>query len=112
MSDAYSGKLSDYLDGGLDEAARGEVEHHLLSCAECAATVAELRAVVERARTLEPRPPAEDLWPGIAARIAAGEPEVVPIRRHHRFRELTLPIPQLAAAAFALMLLTGGGVWL
>ncbi|MFN2432845.1 MAG: zf-HC2 domain-containing protein [Gemmatimonadota bacterium] len=76
MTDRWSARLSEYLDGTLGGGEREELHAHLFTCAACAATLAELRRVVERARSLEDREPAEDLWPGIEAairRAAAGE---------------------------------------
>jgi anti-sigma factor RsiW len=117
-------RLSDYLDGELSPAERDAVERHLAECEECTSTLEELRAVVSAAGRLPERPPARDLWPGIEARLtprgeAAGhtaapadgdEAElVVPIRR---YRRVVMTVPQLIAAAIALVLFSASGVWL
>ena len=61
-----------------------------------------------RARSLEDRPPAADLWAGVAARIGAPVRTVVlPVRR--RLDLLAAPAP---AAGIALTVLSGGGAWL
>lgn len=101
MSDEHaSERLSDYLDGELAADDRTRVERHLVRCPECARTLAELTAVVARARTLRPTGPARDLWPGIAGAIGApGAARVPPARRRVSFSA-----PQLAAAAAALAL--------
>ncbi len=99
-------RLSDYLDGSLSPSDREEVERHLAECEECANTLADLRGVVARVQALNDRPPAGDLWPGIAAFIGEGE-LVRPLRRSRR---VVFTVPQLLAAAIALMLLSAGGV--
>jgi len=99
-------RLSDYLDGSLSSSEREEIEQHLAECEECSNTLADLRSVVARVQALNDRPPAADLWPGIAAFIGEGE-VVRPIKRSRR---VVFTFPQLLAAAIALMLLSAGGV--
>ncbi|HSR89704.1 MAG TPA: zf-HC2 domain-containing protein [Gemmatimonadales bacterium] len=99
-------RLSDYLDGSLPPSEREEVERHLAACEECSNTLADLRGVVARVQALNDRPPAGDLWPGIAAFIGEGE-VVRPIKRSRR---VVFTVPQLLAAAIALMLLSAAGV--
>ena len=138
MSDLYTERLSDYLDDALEPGACAEVAAHLESCAECAATLEGLRAVVERARVLGPIEPEGDLWAGIAARIGdaaapaaaegkarAGEPapdpdalpaaagSPVPIESHPRWfaAAVRLTLPQLAAAGLLIAVLSGGAAW-
>jgi len=61
-----------------------------------------------RARSLEDRPPAADLWAGVAERIGAPARTVVlPVRR--RF---TFSLPQLLAAGVALAVLSASGAWM
>lgn len=107
--DTWTERLSEYLDGEMDPVERVRLERHLQGCAECGATLAELRRVVERAEALADRPPTGDLWPGIATRLdpreAAG---VLPLRRERR---RVWSVPQLAAAGVALMLGTAGATW-
>ena len=77
MADPFTDLLSDYLDDeelSLEE--RHRIEQHLAECAECRATLAELREVTLQASTLVDTPPAVDLWPGVAARIGAVEQAV------------------------------------
>ena len=64
-------RLDDYVDGTLSEAEFQEVELHLAGCADCAAEHAFLRELLSEAARL-PRgiAPPNDLWPGIAARLA------------------------------------------
>ena len=106
MNDQWTDRLSEYVDGELAAGERTALEAHLATCAECRATLGELRKVVTRARALEHRPPRADLWPGVAQRIGAGK--VVDIRS----RRFSFSVPQLMAASIALILLSGSGVWL
>ena len=71
MHDEWTEKLSEYLDDELSSGDREAVESHLPTCAECARTIEELRQVVTSAQALKPRPPAADLWAGIASRTVA-----------------------------------------
>lgn len=122
MSDRWTDRLSEYLDGELSAPERRELEGHLEGCRECATTLADLRRLVEDARSMEDRPPLSDLWPGIAERIGAAgapaaSPEVVELeerqaRRRPARRRFTFSLPQLAAASVALMIVSGGAAWM
>lgn len=105
--------LSEYVDDELTRAERGRVEAHLATCTECAGLVADLRAVVAAAGDVADAPPATDLWPGIARRIAerGRGPEVVPLESRRGPRRLTLSISQLVAASLAVALLSAAAVW-
>jgi len=109
MSDLWTDRLSEYLDGELPAATREALERHLEECASCAAVLDELRAVAARARSLDDRPPVRDLWSGVAARIGAAAPEAAPAPRARvlRFPRVTLSLPQLAAAAVVLVIVSG-----
>lgn len=123
-TDAWTERLSEYVDGELTGTERESLERHLGTCVACRGVVEELRAVRERARALPDRRPARDLWPGIEAAIE--ESKVVELPRAgaaatgtsrggggRRGRSgIFLSVPQLAAAAVVLMTLTGGGAWL
>src|SRR5216110_2221922 len=69
MSHADEGTLHAYLDGELPSAERAALEAHLAECATCRATLAEERALLERASALlgaarpveRPAPPFEQL---------------------------------------------------
>jgi hypothetical protein len=112
MSHHYTDQLSDYLDGELSAAERAAVESHLGGCRECSVTLEELRAVVARAATLPVRPPADDLWPGIEPRLAgARDGQIVSFKAARTSRRFSFTVPQLAAAGIALMVMSGGGVW-
>ena len=110
MTDRWTDRLSEYLDGDLAAEDRTALEAHLERCPECRETLASLRRVVTQARALADRPPGRDLWPGIAARIGArgGRPAARPAAR----RGFTFSLPQLAAAGIALAVASGGTAWL
>jgi len=67
MTDQWTDRLSEYLDGELLTGERTALEQHLLGCADCRATLAELRRVVARAQALDDTPPA-------ARRASPGSP--------------------------------------
>jgi hypothetical protein len=108
VSDQWTDRLSEYLDGELAGPERAALEAHVERCAACADTLAGLRRVVVRARSLEDRPPAADLWSGIAERI--GAPTL--ITGAPRARRFTFSLPQLLAAGIALAVLSASGTWL
>lgn len=107
MSDHWTDRLSEYLDGTLDQTERAALETHLAGCAPCAGTLAELQRVVDRARALVDPPPAIDLWPGIAARIGVASDDV---SRHRGRRRVSFTIPQLIAASLLLVAASAGAV--
>jgi anti-sigma factor RsiW len=120
MTDRWTDRLSEYLDGELSPQTRAELEQHLEGCFECRRTLGELRAVVARARALPDAEPVHDFWPGIAGRLAAAPQadqaalEVIDLRTHRierNQRRISFTLPQLAAASLVLMLLSGSAVW-
>ena len=111
MSDQWTDRLSEYLDGEVGEPERAELEAHLAGCADCAAMLAELRQVVTRAGALDDRPPASNLWPGIAERIGLSTDELT-ARRRARERRFSFTVPQLVAASLALIAVSVGAAWL
>lgn len=112
--DKYTDRLSAYLDGELDAAARSDVDAHLQACAHCRTVLRELSELVGTARALSPIEPEHDLWPAIANRIAAERDVTLPLGAGPRSgrRRLSFTVPQLATAAVALMFVSGGGVWM
>ena len=110
MNDLWTNRLSEYIDGELDNNERAKLEAHLATCGQCYATLAELRQVVTRAKSLSDTPPATDLWTGIAREIRR---EQAPPRRDRLVRRrFSLTVGQLLAASIALMLISGSGAWL
>jgi predicted anti-sigma-YlaC factor YlaD len=111
MTDNWTDRLSEYLDGTLAPPERTALESHLTSCAACAATLEELRRVVARAQRLEDRAPAADLWPGVAERIGLST-TVVDLGSRRARRRFSFTVPQLAAAGIAFLMLGSGVAWL
>jgi hypothetical protein len=116
MADIWTDRLSDYIDGELNDADIAELESHLTSCEECRSTAQQLRAVVSRAGGLQDSAPETDLWAGIVMRLkedARGDSAVVDIKRAaSRHRRVSFTVPQLLAAGIALMFVTAGSVWM
>ena len=113
-TDHFTDRLSEYLDDEISTGERGGIDAHLASCAECRSTLDTLRAIVANARELRDSPPKNELWSGIAARIAPANRPVDRVSAFHRIvsSRLSFTLPQLAAAGLALMVLSGGLVWM
>src|SRR5262245_38539229 len=114
----WSDRLSAYLDGELKNAERERLEAHVAECAACAVALAELREVMTRGRTLVDTPPATDLWPAIEAELtprgAAARPERARVLAGPSWwgRRFELGLPQLAAAAAVLVVVSAGVMWM
>jgi anti-sigma factor RsiW len=108
--DAYTGRLSDYIDDELDLREHAEIEQHVARCASCRAVVSDLRAVAARAASLPSRAPDQDLWPGVREQIGLQSRHPLGFAPRAR-RRFSFTLPQLAAAGIALMVLSGGLVW-
>jgi len=105
MNEHLNEQLSMYLDGDLAGEDLARTEAHLEACAACRAELDAMRRLVRRARALDDRPPEKDLWAGISSRLnSADTSDVVPLEP--RRRRVTFTVPQLAAAALALMALS------
>ena len=111
--DKWTDRLSEYIDGELTQPEREALEAHLMGCPECGRTLQELRAVVARASQVIDRDPANDLWAGIATRIASAEiePELT-VAKSPGKRRVSFSIPQLAAASIILMVMSASTVYL
>jgi len=138
MTDRWTERLSEYIDGQLDEHERAALDAHLGGCAACRRTLDELRTIVQFAGVLPSTPPDADLWPGILTRIrddvrvipigsvgeagsASGAGSVrnevghvaePPSRPRYATARFTLSLSQLAAAAAIVAFLSGSTVWL
>ena len=108
MHDEWTGRLSEYADGELSRPERERLDQHLRECERCRADLEDLRMVVTRAQDLRDTAPAADLWPGIEATISKPRGAAAP----GASRRFTFTLPQLIAAGLALMVLSGGMVWL
>ncbi|HUP88874.1 MAG TPA: zf-HC2 domain-containing protein [Longimicrobiales bacterium] len=106
--DKWTDRLSEYLDDELTQPEREALEAHLLECADCGATLHELRAVVVRAGQVLDAPPSTDLWAGIEQRIKSADRPIA--KSPHRL--IAFSVPQLLAASIVLMMLSAGSVYL
>ncbi len=110
--DHWIERLSDHVDGGLSPEESRALEAHLAACAECRQALADLRDIVARAHELGPVEPDRDLWPGIAESM--GRPRIIAFPATRRRTVPTgffLTVPQIAAAAAVLMLVSGAATW-
>jgi predicted anti-sigma-YlaC factor YlaD len=99
MTDVWTDRLSEYLDGELLADDRRRLEEHLESCAACRATLTELELVVAQARRLEDRPPVTDLWSGV---VRSAE---------RRARRVSISWVELVAASLFIAFISGVTVW-
>ena len=106
--DALNQRLSEYLDDELGAADRSAVDAHLRECEHCRADLQDLAAVIARARALPDTAPAGSFWPAIEARLETSRV----LRPTFRTRRIAFTIPQLIAAGLALMIASGGMVWM
>lgn len=124
MNDPWTDRLSEYLDGHLSADEAEAIRVHVEGCRECSTTLEELASVVRAAHNVVDRPPPRDLWPVIARGLRAQETDVLSLadrrnaiqataRMGGRARwQVRLSVPQLVAAGLALVLFSGGGVWM
>lgn len=108
---------SDYVDASLNADDQRAIDAHLAGCVACADELRRLRAVAKALQSLEgSTAPESDLWPVIAARlqvrprgVTSGSSAMPPPPR----LSFRLTLPQLGAAALALVILGAGvGRWI
>lgn len=107
VHEPYRDDLSAYIDGELDPGARGELEQHLETCAECRAVEKRLRGVVAavRLQTVEAVP---NLTEAIMERITEEQPLI--LKRQERVRRFRIGA---AAAVVTAAVLVGSSLpWL
>ena len=97
LPDPWPERISAYLDGELDEAERAAFELHRAGCARCAALADDLVRLTRAARALPDRAPPRELWPALAAALAA---------------EHSARVPRWVLAFAAGVALTLGGTWI
>ncbi len=112
MTDIWTDRLSEYLDGTMPASERTALARHLAGCDECREILAQLSSVVEQAGSLADSPPENDLWPAIAEQLGPRTAEVLEFPERRPRGGITLGIPQLIAAGVALAVLGGASVWL
>jgi predicted anti-sigma-YlaC factor YlaD len=107
MGEHLGERLSALVDGEISGQALAAAESHLAACAACRAAYDDLLRIRRHAAALDDRPPERDLWPGIAAAIT-GEHEARALPLPAWRRRVAVSIPQLAAAALALVAVSAG----
>ena len=105
MTDFWTDRLSEYVDGELDARTRRALEAHLATCANCRATRDALERVVARARRGGYHEPRQELWGEIERTIARDSPR----GRHPRL--VTVRLSRLMAAAALVAMVAGGFAW-
>ena len=108
MHDEIIDRLSEYIDGELTEAERSAIDAHLATCADCHEVLEDLRAIVATAPRLPGTLPDRELWDGVSNRIGGARIARFATRAKRRF---SFTLPQIAAAGVALMLTSGGLVY-
>lgn len=98
MQDRWMDRLSEYIDGELAAPEARALERHLEACDACRTAVHDLCEVVARARALEAREPATDLWRGIAAAMAATTPAADPAHADGAAAPVAVPLPRRRAS--------------
>jgi hypothetical protein len=118
----FQALLTDYLDAhALPAAQRAAADAHVGGCVECAALVADVRAIVRDAGELPALTPSRDLWSGIEGRIEAPvvgistrrvedeTPDASPDERRKAYGVRgALSVRRLAIAASVLVAVTAG----
>jgi hypothetical protein len=117
----WTDRLSEYHDGELSPAEHSACESHLAQCDECREVLDDIRSVITDARIEIGHVPANDLWPGIAARLSSARADavhtmderlenVVDLRARASVfsRQISVTIPQLALAASLLIAVSSG----
>lgn len=103
----WTDRLSEYLDGTLTPAEQAACEAWLASSAEGRELLAELRAVVAKAKTLPDAPVPDQVWSGIATAIGSSPRGVIAIDAPRRLAPSPARRPykvwQLATAAMVLL---------
>lgn len=98
-------QISAYAGGDLPAAETAAIAAHLTSCAECQAVARDMARVRNGVARLGTVPPAHDLWPGIARRLAERAP-----RQPWWTRRVAIPVPLLAAGALVAVVAGGAAV--
>lgn len=96
-------RLSEYIDGALDETTARTVEKHISTCKDCKAMLASLRAVVKELNALERMPAPADFLEKIHRRMKPGPQPNRLVRK--MFVPFKIKIPLQLAAAVAVSIL-------
>ena len=120
MSDAWTERISSYLDGEMSVIEKGAFEEHLEACGGCCEILDDLKAISDTASSLEELSPPPTLWNSIRSSIEEEQNQLKPQAQTSRqqtqtpkkIRSLQFSMGELLAAAIALILLSAGGGWM
>lgn len=106
----FEAQCGGYLERDLDQAEQAWMTAHQSGCAECAALVRELEAIVAESQALPGISPSRDLWSGIEARL---DTTVIPISAAATRTRITrtVSVRTFAIAATMLVAVTSGITW-
>ena len=106
----FEAQCGGYLERDLDQAEQAWMTAHQSECADCAALMRELEAIVAESQALPGISPARDLWSGIEARL---DTAVIPISAAAARSRVarTVSVRTFAIAATLLVAVTSGITW-
>lgn len=106
----FEAQCGGYLERDLDQAEQAWMTAHQSECADCAALMRELEAIVAESQALPGISPARDLWSGIEARL---DTAVIPISAAATRSRVarTVSVRTFAIAATLLVAVTSGITW-
>lgn len=116
MENAWTERISDYVDGAMDAAEAARFEARMAEDPELARAVEDVRNLVSEAVSLDGIDPPEHLWGAIAAQLpprqVSGEAPVVDLAAERERRGLSFTNWPAIAAAITLAVLSGATGWL
>jgi anti-sigma factor RsiW len=108
MHTPYRESIHELVDGTIGSIRRAELQRHLADCAECRAWLADMEAIRDAARSLDPLEPPDGVWLQIAGRLRQeGRVTLPPARQPARVGRVAL----LAIAA-SLLLAVGAAIFM
>ncbi len=115
MTDKWTDRLSDYLNGDLADEEHRALEAHLAHCEACRTTLEDLRGVVSWAKSHPGIAPAKDVWPEVSVAIRRAAPrqrhlDGVQLPRRSAWWPTTFP--QALAAGIVIAVVAAGSWWI
>lgn len=106
----FDAQCGGYLERDLDATEQAWMTAHQSACADCAALVHDLEAIVAESQALPGMAPSRDLWSGIEARL---DTTVIPILAAAARTRIarTVSVRSMAIAATMLVAVTSGITW-
>src|SRR5262245_48355703 len=101
-------RINELVDGGLDRAARAELDAHLSGCTACAALAEDLEVVRRASRSLPTIVPPERVWTAISRELGA-RPVAARPSRSLEWVKVGLAVAAVLLAAIAITILVRRG---